>query len=295
MKIGIIGLGFVGSAINDSLKNKKLNIVTYDKFLNIGSLKLCLDTNILFLALPTPYDEKTKTYRINSIEETCSFLSEQSYKGAIIIKSTVVPHTTMNLSTKYENLFLIHNPEFLTARSAHVDFDNQSHIVLGTSQKSEKLIDVVNFYKKHYPNASISTCSSNESESMKIFCNSFYAMKVQIFNEFYLACNKLDCDYDIVKNMMLKNDWINPMHTDVPGPDGKLSYGGLCFPKDTNALNQFLQNLGSPNKVLSACIKERNIMRSDNNSILTSNKVISACIKDRNIMRSDNENIFTSN
>ena len=46
------------------------------------------------------------------------------------------------------------------------------------------------------------------------------------------------------------------MHTIVPGPDGQISYGGLCFPKDTNALNMYMINEGTPNKVLDATIKE---------------------------------------
>ena len=66
---------------------------------------------------------------------------------------------------------------------------------------------------------------------------------------------------------MLKNKWINPMHTQVPGVDGKLSYGGYCFPKDTNALLQHMKRLEVPSKVLEATIIERNLMRSDHANI----------------------------
>ena len=62
---------------------------------------------------------------------------------------------------------------------------------------------------------------------------------------------------------MLKNNWINPMHTNVPGQDGNISYGGMCFPKDTNALNSFMEKNNIPNKVLDATINERNQMRKD--------------------------------
>lgn len=74
----------------------------------------------------------------------------------------------------------------------------------------------------------------------------------------------MECDYNVVKDLMLKNKWINPMHTDVPGPDGKLSYGGYCFPKDTNALLNHMKRVNTPYKVLEATVKERNIMRNDN-------------------------------
>ena len=98
---------------------------------------------------------------------------------------------------------------------------------------------------------------------MKLFCNNFYAAKVQIFNEFYLLCEKVGIEFEIVKSMMLKNDWINPMHTSVPGPDGKLSYGGMCFPKDVSSLNEFMKEQDTPNAVLEAVMLERNIMRND--------------------------------
>ena len=60
---------------------------------------------------------------------------------------------------------------------------------------------------------------------------------------------------------MLKNKWISPTHTSVPGPDGKLSYGGMCFPKDTNALLQLMKKKDVPCKILEATILERNEMR----------------------------------
>jgi UDP-glucose 6-dehydrogenase len=58
------------------------------------------------------------------------------------------------------------------------------------------------------------------------------------------------------------------MHTTVPGTDGKLSYGGYCFPKDTNALMQYMKKLNVPHKVLQATIEERNEMRNDDVNIL---------------------------
>ena len=98
---------------------------------------------------------------------------------------------------------------------------------------------------------------------MKIGINSFYAVKIQYFNEIYNLCNKIGISYDNVKNTMLKNNWINPMHTQVPGTDGKLSYGGMCFPKDTNALNEYLKKKECYNGVLNSTIIEHNLMRKE--------------------------------
>ncbi len=103
---------------------------------------------------------------------------------------------------------------------------------------------------------------------MKSFVNCFYAVKIQFFNELYKLCQKNGSDYNTIKNLMLKNEWINPMHTNVPGPDNRLSYGGNCFPKDTLALLHYMKNNKTEHKVLKATIKERNKMRNDNINIL---------------------------
>ena len=266
MKIGIIGLGFVGSAINEVLKLKKIsNIKIYDKFKNggIGKLEDCFDTDFIFLCLPTEYDQERKDYNLDPINENLNLLNRNSYDGIIIIKSTVLPGTTEKLSNKFENLNLCHNPEFLTARTATKDFLNQKHIILGKTKNSKSFDYLKKFYEENWLNAVISVCSSKESESIKIFCNSFYAVKIQFFNELFLLCKKQNIDFKNVTNLMIGNGWINPMHTDVPGHDGKLSYGGACFPKDTNALLSHLIKNGVPNNVLDATVQERNIMRNN--------------------------------
>ena len=268
MKISIIGLGFVGSAIKKSLEKKGVHVVGYDKFKESDDFKKCLKGDIMFLALPTIYDTKTNMYDKEPIYETCEKLVQHNYKGIVVLKSTVEPETTTTLSMKY-NLKFIHNPEFLTAVTAFEDFHNQKHIVLGTGPNvtDADLKIITSFYEKNYSTAQLSICTSTESESMKIFVNCFYATKIQFFNELYMLCQSIGCNYNVIKNLMLKNNWINPMHTNVPGPDNKLSYGGYCFPKDTNALLEFMKKKSSVHKVLQAVIKERNEMRNDNTNI----------------------------
>ena len=271
MIISIIGLGFVGNAMYRSFELKNVNVLGYDKYKeNTNSFEECLNSNIMFLCLPTVYDESSKSYDKSCIIETLEKLEKENYKGLIVNKSTVEPETDKLLVEQFSNLKLIHNPEFLTAKTAFEDFHNQSHIVLGITKNvnEDDIKTLKTFYKELYPNAEISICDSTESESMKIFCNCFYSVKVQFFNELYLLCQKNNCDYNRVVELMLKNKWINPMHTTVPGPDGQLSYGGYCFPKDTNALLQHMRNKNSPSKVLEATIEERDEMRSDMVNIL---------------------------
>lgn len=267
--IGIVGLGFVGNAMYESLKervNNNITIKIYDKYKNggIGILSDLSDTAIIFLCLPTPFNESTNTYDMKSTYEVVSSLNMLNYNGIIVIKSTVIPGFTSIIQMEYPNLIFIHNPEFLTARTAKIDIDNQKHIVIGGS--NHYALNVIsNFYSEYYPNANISICNSDESECMKIFCNSFYAIKIQALNEMYLLTQKLNLNYDTIKDLMLKNNWINPMHTNVPGPDGKLSYGGACFPKDTKALLSLMKDLDVPSAVLNSTVEEQKIFRSNDN------------------------------
>ena len=136
------------------------------------------------------------------------------------------------------------------------------------SKDFSKLNNLITFYKELYPTAEISICSCLESESMKIFCNCYYSVKVQFFTEIYQLCQKNNCDYEKVKDMMIKNNWINPMHTTIPGPDGQISYGGLCFPKDTNALLKYMEKMNTPHEVLEGTINERNEMRTDKDNCI---------------------------
>ena len=268
--ISIIGIGFVGGAMKKSFELKKNMVYAYDKFKDLNTFEECLETEVMFLCLLTLFNENTNEYDKGPILETCEKLSKYNYQGIVVIKSTVEPETTKNLTTQFPTLKFVHNPEFLTAATAFEDFHNQKHIVLGTTKniKQKDLNTLIEFYKYNYPEADISICNSTESESMKSFVNCFYSVKVQFFNELYLHCGNSGCDYERVKSLMLKNGWINHMHTNVPGPDGKLSYGGYCFPKDTNALLNDMKQKGTPCHVLESTIKERNMMRKDDINVI---------------------------
>ena len=269
-KVAVIGLGVLGGSMQKSFRLNNCEVVGYDKFKpESDTFDACLNTAIAFLCLPTLFDEKLNEYDKSCIEEVCYHLVKNNFNGILINKSTVEPGTTIQLSKQFPSLKFIHNPEFLTAATAYEDFHNQKHIVLGKGPTvTENDVSFISdFYRRLYPDAEISICSSTESESMKSFVNCFYAVKIQFFNELYLLCQKMGCDYDVVKDLMLKNKWINPMHTNVPGTDGKLSYGGYCFPKDTNALLEHMKREGTFHGVLEATIKERNKMRSDNTNI----------------------------
>jgi UDPglucose 6-dehydrogenase len=260
-RVGIIGVGFVGSAMKKSFELKGIKPICYDKFKEYDSFEEVCGQDIIFLNLPTPMIEMG-AYDKGAIFDVLDRLEEAEFSGVVVIKSTVEPGTTKSMNSKY-SFFVIHNPEFLTERTAFEDFHGQTHIVLGIDECCDRTLEVCEFYRHFYPEAKLSLEESKVSESVKIFCNNFYAMKVMIFNEFYSLCEAIDIDYNSVVNVMLKNDWINPMHTKVPGPDGSLGYGGNCFVKDTMALLEFMKRNGSIHKVLEAAVEERNRLRDD--------------------------------
>jgi len=261
MNISQIGNGFVGSALHRSFKEKGVETMIYDKFQKIGKIEDILDSEIVFLCLPTPYVDDFG-FDLSAIHENLKKLNKFNYKGLCVIKSTVEPGMTKELSKEY-SLNIAHNPEFLTERTAFKDFHNQKHVVLGKVKDSSLFDFLILFYKRLYPDAMISICTSDESEAMKLFSNSFYAQKVMIFNELYMLCKSVGLDFERVKDLMLKNGWIAPHHVSVPGPDGRMAYGGACFPKDTSALKTFMKNNDTSSAILEAVISERNKTRDD--------------------------------
>tara|TARA_B110000914_G_scaffold165438_1_gene145932 strand:+ start:488 stop:1420 length:933 start_codon:yes stop_codon:yes gene_type:complete len=270
--IGIIGLGTVGKAMFDSFRINEVPAVYYEKFkdpykqLSIPLHELCEMCEIIFLALPTQLMEYSETYDLSSIHETLSSLEDFAYNGIVVIKSTLVPGTTSALSSKYKSLTIFHNPEFLSEKTAFQDFHNQSNIYIGLtpSCSEEDVLKLSLFYTTAYPTADIKYSSSTETECTKIFCNSFYGAKIQIMNEFYLYAQKLNnVNFNVIKENMIQQGWINRMHTNVPGHDEQLSFGGRCLPKDLYALTRSMMVQYSPNKVLSAVCREQREMRGD--------------------------------
>jgi UDP-glucose 6-dehydrogenase len=270
MRIGICGLGIVGNAIDKYLNNfmdlnlTNFSLIIYDKYKNLGDLKSLFAADMIFICLPTLYEEELKSYDMSAIDDILLDLSFFNYKGIIVIKSTILPSYLSTMNKIYPDLRMCHNPEFLSASTAVDDFAKQNHIVLGFTALVGNWRDTIrDFYETLFPFAKISVTTSECSALMKLACNSFYATKVQYFTELFLLCEKMHIPYTEVKTLMLKNDWINPMHTQVPGSDGQVSFGGSCLPKDLAALNAFVSELESPHKVLQSVIDERKLMRVD--------------------------------
>lgn len=256
-KISIVGIGVVGEAISKSFTENNIDHNIYDKYKRIGTIESILESDLIISCLPTPHIDGAM-YDLSEIYNLFDFLENNFYSGEVCIKSTLTPGTTKNLDKKF-SFKVFHSPEFLSEKTAYEDFHSQNHIVIGTKYLNtiyEKICR--DNYSKN-----ISIIGPSESEAMKIFCNSFYAIKIMAFNEFYDICKNKNLEFSIIKEVMLRNNWINEMHTEVPGPDGKFGFGGMCLPKDLKSLSEFAERTNSLNKVMKSALSENKILRGD--------------------------------
>ena len=155
-KIGLIGKGVVGSALYDSFTKRGQPVIVYDNQSDYRDFNVLLDADIVFMCLPTPFVEG-HGYDLEPILSNMKELKKGKFNGVVVIKSTVEPGTCHMLEEKF-GFTVIHNPEFLSSRTAYQDFDNQRHIVIGynknyTTRKGYEIFItapdiVIRLYKK---------------------------------------------------------------------------------------------------------------------------------------------------
>ena len=242
MKIGIIGLGYVGTAIKSGFE-KHYTLETYDKYDGFKStvqlFDLVAECKVIFVCVPTPMnkDGSCHTNIVESVmEEIDNWVSSyhKDIKPTVVIKSTVPPGTTDRLHRKYKNITVIFNPEFLTEANFLEDFKNQTRIILGGTRKGTNILRQV--YSKVFPHATIVKTSSKIAEMTKYFVNCFLATKISFANEMKQLSDGIGIDYDKVVEYATYDERLGKSHWAVPGPDGDYGFGGHCLPKDLNAL-----------------------------------------------------------
>ena len=234
IKVGVLGNGFVGEAITFAFSTLA-DMYVYDtdpsRCLNdIGSVHNC---DFVFVCVPTPMFEDGS----QDLSYVKSAFEKASEKPIYILKSTVLPGTTMELSKKHPNFKIIFSPEFLTERTAKLDMLTQSRIILGGDLSLTEKAKVL--FNKRFKIKNIIQTDSKTAELTKYMNNTFFATKVSIMNEFKLLCDKIGANWEDALRGFVSDGRIGDSHLNVPGHDGKLGYGGTCFPKDINALLSF--------------------------------------------------------
>lgn len=249
MNIGIIGKGFVGSAVEYGFSlptDEKFNIKIYDKKEHLSSHSLEETVNnseIVFLSVQTPAN-LDGSINLEIIDGLLNQINK-CYNGTsiILIRSTVIPGTSQMFSEKYSKIKIVFNPEFLTERNANFDFINQSRIILGG--KKIFTSEVAKMYNLRFNNkVPIIETNFETAEMIKYMNNCFLATKVSFMNEMKMISDKSGVDWDVAVNGFSFDKRVGDSHLDVPGHDGKLGFGGSCFPKDIQALIHHAKSIG---------------------------------------------------
>jgi UDPglucose 6-dehydrogenase len=266
-KIGIIGKGFVGTAVAHGFSDQtgysaQIKIYDTNPIRSSNSLDETVnDSEFIFLSVPTPasIDGVIDLSIVHNVLKQINEIN-RSESNIILLRSTVVPGTSEKIQLKYPNLRIVFNPEFLTERSASFDFINQSRVILGGEKElTEK---VKSLYRDRFGQfLPILQTNFQTAELIKYMNNLFFATKVSFLNEMKLVSEKIDADWSKAIEGFILDGRIGHSHVAVPGPDGKLGFGGSCFPKDIQAMISFGKELGIDMHVLKGAWETNLVVR----------------------------------
>lgn len=257
LKIGIVGLGFVGNAIRHAYDNlfTSIVVVDVDSTKATGTFADLQDCDAVFVCVPSPSKDNGEcdTSILNAV-----LYMLRDYKNVIISKTTAPPQFYEKMQLVYPNL--VHIPEFLVASDAVRDYLKETNAIIGGKigayrNEAERII------KLAQPITMVEHCSIGEAAFVKYTINAYLATKVVFMNEMSELAIAHGYKWDTIRMYLAEDNRVGLSHMQVPGPDGYYGFGGMCFPKDTNAWVRYAAKLGVNLNVLKSAIKKNVLLR----------------------------------
>lgn len=244
-KISVIGLGSVGTSVLNGMSEYH-STVGYD-IDGRGDWQEVVNSEFSFICVPTNAN-RDDSLDVSIVHEVVNRLHEDNFKGTIVIKSTLYPHTMSLLQKEFQTLKLCYMPEYLREKDAQEWFDNPDRLVITEpKQISDPVLELFNWVDESIPRI---TMQCLDAEIAKLAHNAYIATKVTFTCEIERLCilHNANAD-DVMRSIWVDRRISNKAHL-VPGLGG---FDGKCVPKDTYALAKF----DSEKKSLFNTLKQR--------------------------------------